>query len=161
MQPLSKQIALLLAAGGPKLQYARVTWPLQKSLVQLHDEAEESGVPLPEGLRLELVRDPDSGRAIKGVNKALLELIREGVLRKEGSLRQAKLRADNAHLEALRRDLMRQDPATVRLIHRAGIRWEAFSATASKNRSALARSAGSKVASSTPKRAKSPLADIA
>lgn len=161
MKALSKQIALMLAAGGPDLQYARVTWPLQKALVQLHYDASRSQVGFPAGLDSELVSDPDSGRAIRGVDRALLELTREGVLRPEGSNRQAKLRFNPSHLESLRRDLMRQDPQAVLMIHQAGLSWAALAETASKNRSAPALSSGSKVTSSTPKRANAALAETA
>lgn len=150
-QAIGDLIGLMLAAGGPSVIPARISWPLHQALRELHDEAGRRGV---RQLRAPLAfrSCPDVALRALGADDALFGLIQEGVLRPEGAGRQAALRADRDALVELRRDLMRLEPEAARLVQWAGARWAALVATSAKNRSTARQLSGSTVASSTPKR---------
>ena len=145
----------MLAAGGPAVIPARISWPLHQALRELHSEAGRRGS---RGLlTLFALRPcPDVAVRVRGADEAVFALIQERVLTPEGAGRQAALRADVERLVTLRRDLMRLEPEAVRLIQWAGSRWAAFVATSAKNRSTDRRSFGPTVASSTPNRLHEP-----
>lgn len=104
---------------------------------------------------------PQVGIAAVGAEAALSELVDAGILSARGETRNAILVLDEDAVVALRRELMALPADRVRLLQRAGERWAALASTAAKNRSTAARSSASMVTSSTPKRAKRPLAGIA
>jgi hypothetical protein len=154
MQGLSKQLAYILAAGGPQVQLARVRWPLHLAL----REAVETAGRLDElevlDLSIEFRPSPDHGIEAVGADAALEDLVQAGVLIQDGERREAVLVLDAAARIQLRRELMALPPQRVRLYQRAGTRWATLAATAAKNRSTPARSSGSTLTSATPKRAK-------
>ena len=156
---LSQLLAYILAAGGPVEQLATVRWPMHKAIRELAEETARAGTRTLVGADLEFKPSPDGGLAVKGADRALMELVSASVLRVTGERRTARLLLDPAAAVRLRRDLMLLSPEQVALYRRAGTRWEALASTAAKNRSTALRSSASTVASSTPKRASLPLAD--
>jgi len=142
----------MLAGGGPPVIPARGNWALHQALRELRDRAGARGERrLVDSV--ELRPSPDIGVRAEGADQALFQLMQQGVLRVEGTGRQAALRADGDALVALRRDFLRVAPREANLIQWAGARWCALAATSAKNRATPATSVGSaSVASSTPNR---------
>lgn len=145
-------IGLILAANGPAVIPARGNWPLHQALRELRESAATRGYRwLLDALVLR--PSPDVGVRTEGADEALFHLMQDGVLRPEGTGRQAVLRTDSDALVPLRRDLMRVDAKQAVLIQRAGARWRALAATSAKNRATPRESSGSSnVASSMPNR---------
>jgi hypothetical protein len=147
---LSDVLALMLAAGGPEHQPARVRWPLHLALREMHDACGRRGSRHLLALDLELRPSADVGQEVIGADKALGLLVQRGVLRPDGEHRTARLALDPQAAVVLRRRLMMLPPAQVALLQRAGARWAALTSTAAKNRSTASRSSASTVASGTP-----------
>lgn len=149
-QSVRDLVGLMLAADGPAVMPARISWPLHQALRELHDEAGRRGV---RRLLASLAfrPSPDVALQARGGDEALFALMQEGVLRPEGAGRHAELRVDPDALVRLRRDFMRLEPEAARLVQWAGTRWAALVAMSAKNRSTALRSSGSTVPSSTPK----------
>lgn len=150
-QSLRNLVGLMLAAGGPPVIPARISWPLHQALRELHDEAGRRGT---RRLLAPLAFHPSPAVALRatGADKAVFALMQEGVLQPEGVGRQAVLRADGQGLVRYRRELMRLNPDAAALVQLAGTRWAALVATSAKNRSTASRSSDIPRASSTPKR---------
>ena len=153
MQSLSKLLARILASGGPRVQLARVRWPMHLALSQTWQQAARHGELGLFDPPLEFGRSARVGHAALGADQALEQLIALDVLRPQGEMRQALLVFDDAAAVMFRRQLMALPPAQVSQLQFAGARWAAFASTALKNRSTAARSPASTVRSSTPKRA--------
>jgi hypothetical protein len=151
---LSKQLAYILAAGGPREQLARVRWPMHVALREACDVAGRRGELDVLALPLSFRSSSEVGVEAVGADKALDELVRQGVLQPAGQLREAVLVLDPDAAVGLRRELMALPAGRVVLLQRAGMRWAALASTAAKNRSTPARSSGSRVSSSRPNRAK-------
>lgn len=152
---LEDLVGMMLAAGGPAVIPARIEWPLHRALHDLHERAGRCGLrsQLPQ---LSFRPCPDVAVRAAGGREAMFSLARRGTLDAEGTGRQAVLRlAPDARVK-LRRELMRLDPETVRLVQWGATRWAALVATSAKNRSTARRSPGSTVASDTPKRLHEP-----
>src|SRR5688572_11600106 len=126
-QEMSKFLALMLAAGGPHAQLARVRWPLHKALRELYEETGRRGDRASLGLSWTLRPSADVGVEVEGADAALLRLVAIGILRAEGYARDARLILEDDAAVQLRRELMEMDPAAVRLLQRAATRWAAFS----------------------------------
>jgi predicted deacylase len=161
MTGFGKLLAYILAAGGPREQLVRVRWPLHVALREMCERAGRRGELLVLDAEITFRRSADVGIAAVGAEGALDELVQAGILRPEGQTRGARLVLDDKALVGLRRELMMLPAEQVRIFQRAGERWAALASTAAKNRSTAARSSGSTVTSSTPKRAKRSLAGIA
>src|SRR5713101_2182797 len=99
-QTLRDLVGLMLAAGGPTVIPARVSWPLHQALRELHAEAGRRGV---RRLREPLVFRPCPDVALRasGADKVVFTLTQEGVLKPEGTGREAALRADGGALVEL------------------------------------------------------------
>ena len=156
---LSDWLASVLAAGGPRKQLARVPWPMHQAMREIYDETGRTGERRWLGVELEFKPSSAVGQAAIGLEEAVGELIRRGVLRAEGRLREARLVLDEQAAVQYRRMLMSMPVEQVRILQRAGARWAALASTAEKNRSTAARSSGSTVTSSTPNRDRLPLAE--
>ncbi len=152
-EELSLFISLMLIAGGPRAQLARVRWPLHQALREISESAARTGDK--DALRLELAFRPsaDAGIEVLGANSVILELIRNSTLVPCGQRRSARLVLNENVAVELRRELIKQPLRRVSLIQRAGMRWAALDSTAAKNLATAALSAGSTVASATAKRA--------
>lgn len=161
MNGLSKLVAYILAAGGPREQLLRVRWPLHVALYEMYERAGHRGELQMLDCPLAFRSSPDVGTAAIGADTALDQLIHAGVLIPRGHMRGTVLVIDDDAAVAIRRELMTLPAEQVRLLQRAGERWAALASTAAKNRSTAARSAASTVVSATPKRAKCSLAGIA
>ena len=156
---LPEILALMLIAGGPTTQPARVRWPLHLALRELHDQTGRRG-------RRDLLKAPlamrpsaDVGIEVIGADSALSKLRQDGVLRPGGNGRAAVLTLDPAAAVHLRRRLMTLPPEHAALLQRAGARWAALVATAAKNRATASASPGSTVSSAMPNRENLPLAE--
>ena len=152
-QELSEVLALILAAGGPERQLARVRWPLHLALREMQESSARRGERGLLGIELELRPSSEVGQEVVGADRALQTVIQRGVLRSEGEQRLAWLVLDADAAVLLRRRLMRLSPAHVALLQRAGARWAALASTAAKNRSTASRSSQTTVSSGTPNRA--------
>lgn len=156
---LSEVLALMLAAGGPEDQLARVRWPLHVALREAYEAAGRRGERAMLGADLELRVSSEVGHEVRGADRAIESLLRSGVLCAHGEGRQARLVLDPDAAIRLRRMLMTLPPRQTACLQHAGARWAALAATASKNRSMAPRSVASTVASATPNRAKLAVAD--
>jgi hypothetical protein len=156
---LSEVLALILAAGGPRDQLARVRWPLHLALHEAFEATGRSGERRELGFTVEFRASADVGHQAIGVDQAFDKLVACGVLRPHGEKREARLQLDPVAAVDLRRKLMTFPAHQVALFQRAGARWAALADTAAKNRSTAPRSSGSTVASSTPNREKRAVAD--
>jgi hypothetical protein len=149
IQSLRDLVGLMLAADGPRVIPARISWPLHEALRELDREARQAGLCVG---AVSFRASPDVGIEAQGADRAIFGLMQEGALVPEGTGRQAEMHADLERLTAFRRDLMRLSPRTATLIHRAGTRWAALVATSAKNRSTARRSSDSTLSSGTPNR---------
>lgn len=143
----------MLAGGGPRVQPARVRWPLHVALREAHEAARRGGEAGAMGARLHCRPSADVGVEVCGADRAFDQLVRTGVLRPEGQMRTAQLLLDGEAEVLWRRRLMKLEPRQAAWIQRAGTRWAALASTASKNRATASPSVTSTVTSSTPKRA--------
>jgi hypothetical protein len=150
---LSEFVALVLGAGGPSEQLARVRWPFHKAMHELHESAGWAGERSLLGVEMVFRKSPEVGQELIGGDRALDELLRGGVLVSRGRLRQACLVVDPEAAVILRREFMKLPATQAALLQRGATRWAAMAATAAKNRSTPSRSSGSSVLSSTPNRA--------
>src|SRR5690242_3367317 len=91
---LSELIALMLAAGGPERQLARVRWPLHMALREMHEDAGRRGERRLVGVELEMRPSPEVGQEVVGADAALRALVRCRVLRPDGDRRFAHLALD-------------------------------------------------------------------
>lgn len=144
-------VGSMLAVGPTRLP-ARVGWPLHQALCELDEEAHRNGLAPRLGFSLVAVACPDVGRRVRGADAALRQLRSEGALAAQGALGHAVLTVQPEALVAYRRWLLTLDPEVVRLVYRAGERWEALLWTWTKNRSTSLTSVAPTVASGTPKR---------
>jgi hypothetical protein len=122
---------------------------MHAALWTLYEEAGRLGYR--RALRTELIFDPspEVGRAARGADGALRDLVRGGILTEEGDGLSARLEVGPAALVAARRDLLSCEPALVELLQRAGSRWAALASTVAKNADGPTESVGTSVASGT------------
>lgn len=160
-QELTELLALILAAGGPERQLARVRWPLHLALRESHERTGRRGERGLLGVELRLRSSAEVGQEVIGADSALQALVLEGILRSEGELRTAQLVLDENAAVRWRRTLMTLSPAKVGVLQRVGTRWAALASTALKNRSTASRSPIGMVTSPTPNRAKLAALDAA
>jgi hypothetical protein len=145
-------LGLMLAAGGPQEIPARIAWPLHQALQGLDAEVRRDGLLSELPVVLDFRPSPEVGLAAFGANSAIFALLRDGVLRPQGTGRGASLHVNADALASYRRRLMRLEPRLAHVVHRAATRWAALVATSAKNRSTAARSSGRRRASSNPNR---------
>jgi hypothetical protein len=122
----------MIAAGDVRTLTARVNWPLHAALWELHQEAGRRGLRGCLGGGLLYAPSPEVGRRAEGADRALRQLIRDGLLREAGAGLNAQLVVDAELLVQRRRELLLLDPEVVSLLQRAGARWAALAATCSK-----------------------------
>lgn len=125
---MSELIAAMIAAGGPTCTDARDHWPLHQALVRLGSDA-------PESASLPLLRsrpDPEVGRRVHGVTRALWDLVGCGLLCVDNSQDDVRFIVDTAELPRARRGLMRLDPQSQMVVYAAAERW-ALASTSRKN----------------------------
>lgn len=148
LRPLSFLLEMLLAAGGPREMLAARLWPMHRVLLELQ-EASQAGpsLVLPE---MRAYPDAAVGRRVEGADTALWQLRSAGLLTACGSGPQARYSVDPRQLVDARRQLMRVAAGDVELLYRAGSRWAALAATASKNFSVPCESSASTVVSERP-----------
>ena len=121
---VAQAVRILIAAGGPLEWPANAGWPLHQAVAEFRTELDLEVEPVPEaGL----------GRAVPGLEHAVMELGRLGVLhlRDEGFV--AWWTVDLHEMPSLRRELMRCDPDAARWHYRAARRWAALAATSAKS----------------------------
>ena len=146
---LAQLIRLMLAAGGPRNWLASVPWPLHRTLVEERAELVKLAAL---GCRVSLSAnpDPDCGWRVDGVDGALVELQRVGILGylDEGFF--ACYEVDETWLRECRLDLMRLPANEASVIYRAARRWDALAATSLKNWRTAALSSAPTVRSVIP-----------
>ena len=103
MTGLSKLLAYILAAGGPREQLVRVRWPVHVALREMSERASRRGELRILDFPLALRASPDVGIAAVGVDAALAELVQAGVLMPRGQMRSAVLVLDENAAVTLRR----------------------------------------------------------
>src|SRR5690348_6712712 len=91
---LTQLLGEIIAAGGITRLPARTHWPMHVTLVDLYKEAGRAGAlrylpPAPE-----FVPNPEGGYAANGARSALNDLVRDGLLGREGQLDRACLLTD-------------------------------------------------------------------
>lgn len=121
---VAQAVRRLIAAGGPLEWPANAAWPLHQTIVEFRAELDVDVEPVPQaGL----------GRAVPGVEQAVMELSRLGILelRDEGFV--AWWTVDPGAIPTLRRELMRSSPESAQRHYRAARRWAALAATSAKN----------------------------
>src|SRR4051794_8663750 len=101
--PLSEVLGAMIAAGGVERLPARVYWPMHAALVGLHEEAGRLGLRGEIAVALTFEPCPEVGRAATGADAALRELVRSGLFREVGELRDAQLEVDADELVRHRR----------------------------------------------------------
>jgi hypothetical protein len=145
--PLTDLLAAMIAAGGVERLPARTPWPMHAALAGLHEEAGRLGLRAAIAVELTFEPCPDTGRAAKGADVALQDLVTSGLLREVGELRDARLEVDPVQLAQHRRALMARAPGVVAMLQRAGSRWAALASTVAKYAVSDAPSSGEIVAS--------------
>lgn len=133
---VAQAVRRLIAVGGPHEWPANAAWPLHQTLIEFRAELEVDFDPIAEaGL----------GRSVPGVESAVMELCRLGVLalRDEGFV--SWWTVDPRAMPALRRELMRSDPKVTQRHYVAALRWAALVATSAKH---LRSAAGSSTSTS-------------
>lgn len=156
---LSDWLASVLVAAGPRKQLARVRWPMHQAVREVYDETGRTGERRWLGIELDFNPSSAVGQAAVGLDQALAELVRRGLLHAEGCLREARFVLDEQAAVGYRRTLMSMPAEQVTVLQRAGARWAALASTAEKNRSTAARSSASTVTLSTPNRDRLPLVE--
>jgi hypothetical protein len=134
---------------------------MHAALRELDGEVRRSGISHLLRSPLELCVSSGGGYVVRGADRALESLVNAGLLRTDGTGRQATFVLDSEAAVVVRRELMTLPASLVAAYRRAGARWEAYASTAAKNRSMAPLSEASTVASSKPNRAKPPVADTA
>ena len=114
----------LVAAGGPHEWPANAAWPLHQTLVEFRDEL---------GVDIEPIPEAGLGLAVPGVERAVMELSRIGILELRDDGFVAWWTVDPCAVPALRRELMGSDPQFAQRHYRAARRWAALAATSAKN----------------------------
>jgi len=117
-------ISHLIAAGGPRKWSANCAWPLHLTLAEFRTELT---------LKVDVQPAAGLGWSVPGVEQALVELRRLGILRLDDEGFSAWWVVEETTVAQLCRKLMRQRPEFVREYHRAACRWAALSATSAKN----------------------------
>lgn len=125
-------LGMMLGSGPVDELVVGLEWPMHQALRELYEEAERLGVAttLPStGFR------PSPGVALRasGANEAVWELRQRGLLMLRGTGLYARLVVDKGQRPIYARRLLRLPPDISRLVYRAGVRWAALAATASKN----------------------------
>ena len=78
-------LGLMLAAGGPQEIPARIAWPLHQALQGLDAEVRRDGLLSELPVVLDFRPSPEVGLAASGANSAIFALLRDGVLRPQGT----------------------------------------------------------------------------
>lgn len=143
------QIVRLLQAVGPRRWPARVPWPLHTALVET---AEALRLVIVDGKPVTLSAEPspDLGWRVQGVDAAILELERSGVICLEADAFCECFVVDERELEAISRDFTLLEATQAASIYRAGERWRALASTSLKNLRMAAPSSGETVPSEMP-----------
>src|SRR4051812_43819963 len=110
IEELSEFIAMILAAGGPREQLARVRWPLHLALCEIYEQTGRTGERSLLGHDLVLRGSSEVGVEVVGADRALDHLVQRKILRPEGQLREARLILDDGVAVELRRQLMTLPP---------------------------------------------------
>lgn len=142
----------MIAADGPRCLPARISWPLHAALKELHRDAGRKGLLTELSVMIEFEPAPEAGLRARGADAAVSALCSEGVLRRAGMAADAILEVDPDLLVPYKRMLMSLNPETVRLLQRAGSRWDALCSTLLKNPATPGWSSASTVASLTASR---------
>jgi hypothetical protein len=142
---------LLLASGGPREWPANVPWPLHQTVVEFLDQIVESRT-LQFSNEVEVVPYPGLGLKVVGLDDAVVELGRFGVIGLEDDGFAAMWVVNPQGIDRHRRDLMRCDAVEAAVLYRAARRWSALAATSLKNVRSASVSSLSMSRSRTPNR---------
>lgn len=145
---MSDILSMMIAGGDVAALPARATWPVHRALLWLSDEATRRSVDL--GLKILSEPDPDVCLAAVGAEEALSLLLDDGLLTGQGSGYTALWHVEGSFATYSRRAMLREEPATVRLICQAGQRLATAASTALKNADTAAASWASMVTGPSP-----------
>jgi len=149
-EPMSLLVGRMIAAADIRSIPARTPWPLHSALRELHEAAGRAGLREALGFgTICLAPCPEVGQSVKGADAAIRQLVRAGLLRETGVRSMARLEVDLHEVWPCRRSLMRLDAASIKLLQRAGERWAALAATATKYASTPVMSSIATVESAT------------
>ena len=146
-----RDIARLLAAGGPSEWLVGIRWPLHRALIDLAESVALAQSPLPYHA-ISTRPDPDVGVAVAGADAAVSALVGVGLLVPQGHGLTECWAVDADRLVAPRRELMQLPARDAELVYRAGQRWAALAATSLKNWRTPSRSASPRFGSPMPNR---------
>jgi hypothetical protein len=121
-------LRIVIASGGTRALPVRTDWPVHKALAWVGAESVRQGSALANVIST--FPDPDVGRAVCGTSQSLANLVDQGFLVLEGQGYTARWRVDQAAATAARRELMREDLATARILVHAGQRLATWASTA-------------------------------
>jgi len=141
-------LRIIIASGGTPALPVRADWPVHKALVWIGTQSARNGSGLDD--LISTFPDPTVGIAVVGATEGLRALVDQGYLALHGNGYTAQWRVDETAAAAARRDLMREDLVTARLLIQAGQRLATWASTALKNADKAAGSWGSTVSGPTP-----------
>ncbi len=144
-------VGMLLAAGGPRELRPSGDWGLHRAVRDVWQSLARAGLTIRE-MSIEFTPDPDVGVRASGVDQAVWDLRRQGVLAGRGQGRAARLCVDDHRLSSFRRELLGAEPEVASILYRSATRWAAMAAAATKKASTPSASPTARVSSSTPKR---------
>lgn len=145
---MNNLLATMMAVGGVAALPVRGNWPIHRALIWLSSECSRHGLTTP--VTVTTKPDPDVCVAVDGLDDALDALIADGFLVLVGAGYTARWLIEPGLAVCARRDLLRTDPSTAKLVAQAGQRLASWASTALKNADTAAASWTSTVCGTMP-----------
>ncbi len=151
-------IRTIIAAGAVEALPVGVSWPVHRAVLMAVTEAARLGLPL--DVTAEGFPDPDTYRAVPGVEAVLGNLALDGFMAIEGAGYTARWVVDTSAAALARRELFALPPETAGVLTYAGQRLATWASTALKNAETAAASWRPHVEGPTPTVRQPPLVAV-